>query len=104
MINVTVTNPTLSLKNAVVVVHYPQDVIRLTNNVSPGGIVDSTNRKVTWTVQDLGTGASELLWLRPEVNDFSPRPRLGTLQQYEVEIRATNEVPLWTAETSRVIP
>jgi hypothetical protein len=74
-------------------------------NRSPDSIPNGTlvaGDVVSWTVENLGPGESEVIGLRPQVTTNAANAPDGMLMQYETEVRPVNDVPLWTSDTARV--
>ncbi len=109
LVNITVTNPTGDPITADVVLLLPEYI----NTVgavdrSEGAICGAgcgAGGSVSWTIEELGAGESEVLWVRPKVISAlytSSTPPFGTLLPFEVDVRPTNSVTQLAADTARV--
>jgi len=106
-VNITVTNPTQSPITADVLLLLPAWIETIGSvNRSEGAVCGAScvaGSTVSWVVEDLGAGESEVVWVRPQVTPFtSSRPPLGSLLPFEAEVRATNEVTQQAGDTTRV--
>jgi hypothetical protein len=107
-VNITVTNPTQSEITSDVLLQLPLGIQTIDSvDRSEGAVCGASctaGGTVSWVVEDLGAGESEVLWVRPQVlaSNSSIRPPLGTLLSFAAEVRATNEVTQWAGDTTRV--
>ena len=106
-VDVTIVNSGSGTETFDVVLTLPQAMGRVFGaNISDGGVCDGScdpGDVIRWSDVSLGTGASELLTIRSDslTGGVGARPD-GFLISYDVEVRATAEVPAWAGDTSRI--
>jgi len=105
-VTVTVSNPGPNIETADVKVLLPQGISQIAAANRGGGTCDfpcSAGNTLSWTGLDLAPGKSEVLWFRPTVYNNATSSPDGMLIQYETEMQTVNEVPRWSADTTRVL-